>query len=476
MAKQNRRDFLKTSAAGAAGIMVAGSKLSPVQAKEYGWYKGRQINPDIDNLRVVCCHDQEIIIGTIGSSFSSQNSAIDTDRVHYDMDLMAKFLAQKNTPPEAWATIFQQPSGKQWSQVKVAIKVNAIYSGLMHHIAIIDKICRELNSLGVPYSNIIIYDGDSSAAGSNKYTPYAGGNGLPSGVIVSSGDNSLGDTTTIQLPNPSNPSQTVNYSCVKDIANGTIDLLINCAVNKGHGSTYGSCTLCMKNHIGTIKYKCPSSVTDLTNINSHDAIIGGTPPRQQLCIMDSILAAKGGPSSSPTNPPPYRIAMGTFGPAVDFLTVKKIREELNNWSHPENTVNKFLTNNDYTEQEVKDLVDLTPDQNNGKGWLEFDPNTVGTIPKKSTSHGKQTLTFTIKGSHFKTVTKKVTFNNQVIKNVSIVDLKGKTIRNLSVPATGRKTIAWNGLNETGKPVRSGKYILNIRSGKSEKAVSFTLQK
>ena len=57
-----------------------------------------------------------------------------------------------------------------------------------------------------------------------------------------------------------------------------------------------------------------------------------------------------------------------------------------------------------------------------------------------------------------------------------MDVKGRLIRNLSIPATGRKTIMWDGRSEQGKLVRSGRYILNIRSGKSEKAVSFTLQK
>ncbi len=55
------------------------------------------------------------------------------------MDLMAKYLAQKNDPNEAWSTIFQQPSNKEWSEVKVAFKVNAVYTRIMPHIAIIDN-------------------------------------------------------------------------------------------------------------------------------------------------------------------------------------------------------------------------------------------------------------------------------------------------------------------------------------------------
>jgi hypothetical protein len=465
--KTSRRNFLKTTAAGATGLMVSGVAGKP-NAPKSAWFKGKQINRAIDNLRVVCCYDEEITTGNIGSTFSTQNSVIDADRVAYDLDLMATYLAQTTTASEAWTTIFQQPSGKQWSEVKVAFKVNCIYPTIMHHIAIIDKLCKVLNSFGVPYANMIIYDGCHNATGSGKYTSYVG-NGLDSAVIVSDRNDALGGTTSVTIPGGD------SYSCTKDIADGIIDILINCAVNKGHGSTYGSCTLTQKNHIGTIKYSCPSSVTDMTNINSCDAIIGGTLPRQQLCLIDSIVAAVSGPTQSITHNP-HRIVMGTFGAAVDFLTVHKIREPIMNASHNTSNVKNFLSNHDYTDQEIQDLIDLTPEQNDGKGWLEFDPNTVGTIPKKTTLHDKQTITFTIKGSQFKTVTKKVSFNYQTIKSASIMDVKGRTIRNLSIPATGRKTILWDGRNEQGKMVRSGRYILNIRSSKSEKAVSFTLQK
>lgn len=475
--KTNRRNFLKTSVAGATGIMV-GSIAKETKAQNRAWYPGRKLNPSIDNLRVICCHDSQMVSGTMGSTFSSQNSAIDTDRVQHDLDLMAKYLAQKDTSAEAWQTIFQQPSGKQWSEVKVAFKVNCINTAIMHHIAIIDKIAEILNSFGVPYSNMTIFDACHNANG--KYNNYVG-NGLPSGMVVWNETKNTND-----YPKSSVPVGSGNMSCTKLIAENSggqvtynTDILVNCAVNKGHSQTSnnGGTTLTMKNHIGTLKFGCPN-ITQLTDINNSETIIGGTPPRQQLCIIDSIIASVGGPGGGASHEP-YRIVMGTFGPAVDYLTVKFIREPqeiMNDDGHNQTLIKRYLSDFDYTDQEIKDLVDLTPDQNNGKGWLEFDPSNVGTIPDNIALSTKQTLTFTVKGSHFKTVTKKVNFNNQVIKNVSIVDLKGRTIRNLSVPATGRKTIAWNGLNETGKPVRSGKYILNIQSSKSEKAVSFTLQK
>ena len=63
----------------------------------------------------------------------------------------------------------------------------------------------------------------------------------------------------------------------------------------------------------------------LIGINQSEPILGGDPPRQQLCIVDSIWAAAGGPVSSITDAP-LCLVMGTFGPIVDYLTAKKLRE------------------------------------------------------------------------------------------------------------------------------------------------------
>jgi len=45
--------------------------------------------------------------------------------------------------------------------------------------------------------------------------------------------------------------------------------------------------------------------------------------RQQLCFIDSIIANKASNTGTPEVSPCYLI-MGVFGPAVDYLTVKKV--------------------------------------------------------------------------------------------------------------------------------------------------------
>jgi hypothetical protein len=122
--------------------------------------------------------------------------------------------------------------------------------------------------------------------------------------------------------------------CVKALKDGTIDILINFAVNKGHYITYaGKFTLALKNHIGSIKFdhemNDPAKFSDkIIAINQSKQILGeGAVPLQQLCIVDSLWAMRDGPSGS-LDSLVFCLVMGTFAPIVDYLTVKKIREEL----------------------------------------------------------------------------------------------------------------------------------------------------
>jgi anaerobic selenocysteine-containing dehydrogenase len=74
-----RRDFLKTAAATAAGaIGMSALKFDKVQAQSTGgWVAGMQINPAIDNKRVICCHDPKMLTAVpTNKDFTSTNNAI----------------------------------------------------------------------------------------------------------------------------------------------------------------------------------------------------------------------------------------------------------------------------------------------------------------------------------------------------------------------------------------------------------------
>jgi len=254
-----------------------------------------------------------------------------------NMDGMAMALAQKSTAADAWSTIFQKPAAKAWSAVNVAIKPNA-NPEVRVRVAILDKICKELNKLGVPYGNIIIYDMINMYFSGQAYALFVG-NGLPSGVQISGGGGGdpIGGKQSVAVPAPYNQ----NGNCSTKLANGTIDILVNVASCKGHDPSFGSTTMTMKTHFGTFD---PVHDTNfLFGINKTDAIVGGNPVRQQLCIVDAIWSETGGPrgiADKDTN----SLVMGVCSPVVDYLTIKNIREQAPmNCSHNETVVDRFLS-------------------------------------------------------------------------------------------------------------------------------------
>jgi hypothetical protein len=332
-----RRDFLKTAAVGAAGAMgLSALRFDKVLAQSTGgWSSGMQVNPTIDNKRVICCHDVNMLTGNpANTTFTAQNNAVNASVIASNLDEMAKQLAQKTTAAEAWSTIFR--SSKQWASTKVAIKTNGIQGSTGNHprVAIIKKICDVfIDQLGVPAANIILYDANSSA--STTYSTYASPTDATKiRATVSDKAKSLGGMVPVTIAGAAK-----SISAVADLVNGVIDILVDIAslkIHSGPGTSYGfgGCSLCMKNHLGTfINQGTETGTGDASstglhsldavfNINKHAAILGGNPVRQQLCIVDGLLANGG--NSAVWSIRTDRIVMGTFAPIVDYFTATKI--------------------------------------------------------------------------------------------------------------------------------------------------------
>ncbi len=344
----NRRTFLTKSITGGVALTVGCSGLDTIGGPDSEgtvWADDFQVNPSINNKKVVSCHDTGMLSATAeeAATFSRQNEAVDSSKTDTNMDTMARRLTGKGGSGEAWATIFRKPEAKTWAQVKAAIKVNGINTANMPRIAIVGKVCRELVNLGVPAANITVYDACHGATGSDKYTPYIG-NGLPEGVVVSDGDRS----GTVQIGEKP-------YECTMVVAG--CDILVNCAVNKGHNLGHGGFTLTMKNHTGTMKFGCPSA-SELIEENKSELILGGSPVRQQLCIVDSLWAGIRGPGGAPSHLP-ARITMGTFGPLVDIAVARNIREPVMGATHNETVIDGILSAFGYEESAIE--------------WDEFTP-------------------------------------------------------------------------------------------------------
>jgi hypothetical protein len=336
--RKQRRDFLKLATVGSAGLVLLRGKHATA-----GWPASGNIaiNPKISNMRVVACNDSAMMKSAPTSmAFATENAAVDAARVQANMDAMAMQLAEAPSADDAWKAIFR--SSKPWASTIVAIKVNTIEPKNMARVAVIEKFCRVMVGFGVPAANIFIYDGNSTyGAGISNYTSYfsATDSSKIPGVVCSYNDQ-LGGTTNVTLPDGS------STKCTADIASGKVDILINIANNKGH-SLHGGSTLCLKNHFGTFAPNHTDLASYVLAINKTDAIVGGDPARQQLCFVDSLIANKASNTGTPEAMPCY-LVMGTFAPAVDYLTVKKIREPVMNATHDAATVNAWLTSFGYT--------------------------------------------------------------------------------------------------------------------------------
>ena len=183
------------------------------------------------------------------------------------------------------------------------------------------------------------------------------GNGLPKGVVVSRLSDALGGMVDTDVPDPY-PGK---FKCTAALVRGEIDILVNCAVNKGHNKSYGETTLTLKNHAGTFEPKPihrGGGLDYIIAINKSEAILGGTPVRQQLCIVDSLWAMTTGPSGTPDKEV-CRLIMGTFGPAVDYLTAKKVRESVMGVSQNK-SLERFLTDFGYSDLKKLDIVSVNP--------------------------------------------------------------------------------------------------------------------
>ena len=406
-----RRDFLKTAAMGAAGAVgLTALKFDRAAAQTTGgWVAGMQINPAIDNMRVISCHDPKMLTSTpANQSFTTTNAAVDATVVAANLDQMAMLLTQKTTAADAWSAIFR--SSKPWASTRVAMKTNGIGGTTTNRPkwAIYKKLCDVLINLGVQPSNIVLYDACDNAT--TYYSPYISlTDSTKIRAVMSSRAASLGGFTPVTLTNAT------GISAPADLVAGNIDILVSVAACKSHNGTgghynYGSCTLCMKNHFGTFTDGSQASHSDnlhvansaaspppaplaLFEINKHAAILGGNPVRQQLCIVDALLSnGASGPGGGWDNRTD-RLVMGTFAPIVDYLSAKNI---LTNAAVMATTpipalgltnaaiiLPQFLTNFGYAETDPLQWIEYNPangvpDAGAGNGGASGSGGTNGT--------------------------------------------------------------------------------------------------
>ncbi len=102
--ENQRRDFLKMTAAGAAGFALLRTDNAFAAWPATGTMA---VNPNISNTRVVSCYDKSMMKSTPAASFAAENAAVNTAQVQANMDAMAMQLANQPTADAAWKAIFR---------------------------------------------------------------------------------------------------------------------------------------------------------------------------------------------------------------------------------------------------------------------------------------------------------------------------------------------------------------------------------
>ncbi|MCJ7663218.1 MAG: DUF362 domain-containing protein [Desulfobacterales bacterium] len=320
------------------------------------WARKTIVHPEVDNLRVIGLTDAKMTKALeTGTSWARQNELVAEEVVWANIDRLACALAQTRNSAEAWRQIFIKPPRKSWSETVVAIKTNNIAQQHTRS-AVMAKVVHTLtNTLGVRPSNIHIYDACHGFQ-MGRYTPFGG---LAEGCRIE--DTWGGSTELTDVPAPWKGTGG-KARCMSHLVDGSVDILVNIALCKGHGARFGGFTLTMKNHFGTFSPRPgheDGSQEYLLAINQTPEILGTRHkrtgkvlyPRQQLCLVDALWASRGGPGGNPSHQPNF-LAMGVLAPVVDFQIATKFRGEKMGWEPNREVTRRMLTEFGYTEADL----------------------------------------------------------------------------------------------------------------------------
>jgi hypothetical protein len=353
MKKLSRRNFLKSAAL--MGTAVSACPMILVPKARASWARKTVLHPNVDNLRVVGLTDPAMTKSIeTGISWARQEELVNYKPVWENMDRLACALTEERNAEDAWRTIFVKPPRKAWSDTVVAIKTNHI-SQQHTRSAVMAKVCRALSDhCGVKPGNIHIYDACHGSEMAQE-TPFQM---LPEGTRIEGRWGGSSARTTVSQPWGDNKSA----KCLEHLVNGTVDILINIAMCKGHSRSFGGFTMTMKNHFGTFS-PTPGhfgrGLEYLLAINQTQEILGPMDkrtgvvlyPRQQLCIVDALWAGKHGPGRNPSHQPNF-LAMGVTSPILDYLMATRFRGEKMGWQPNMKAARRMLTEFGYNENDL----------------------------------------------------------------------------------------------------------------------------
>jgi|GEM_PF-282828 hypothetical protein len=499
---ESRRNFLRASAVGAAGLMVGVPMVKKASAANINLtlidLSKTPINQDIDNLRVAYITDQAVMNANhhYGSwdafnnptpAANTTNSIVNYSVVATDMDKLACALANKPNVADAWSTIFKIPPTKTWATATAAIKVNT-FAGLFPSVAVVAKVCNVLIGMGMLPANICIYDQGSAGPFGN----YIGaGKPIPAGVVRGPGTDGTPTTAVFPAGLPNFTPNLVNAPATSTLDG--VDIFVNCAVNKGHDryNEYSGVTMCQKNNKRTIDFGhtdggdaagsvgSAQGIYALMYVNSSDYVVGDIPAsypaKTQLCIVDCMWAGDPGQwvGTVSDGADQRSIVMGTFAGAVDHVATVKIRSQkyqsggaFPTWNAT--IVDKFVTAYGYTAADITTL--MTPQTGAGKGIVDASNFAVEVLPRENPHLSRQGIVqITVTGNGIRPIVANVNLaQGETVQSAEIYTVQGRKVRTLDVNP-GSNHIVWDGMSDNGRMVNTGHYVVRLRGRNTEAA-------
>lgn len=276
-----RRQFIKSTAAGAAAIYMAPSSAL-----------GKDVNGKDVKSRVVIANHARMI---------DSDESINTKSARQSVDEALLLLTQEDSIKDAWMQIF--PDLK--TQDTIGLKVNAVNFRCPTHPEVVYAITDSMvDSLGINPNNIIIWDRATSELKKASYTINQSQNGVQCFGTIDKFDFMQWMKKQKQKEDGIGYDQKqINVgegkkSRLSNILTRLSTYMINVPVLKNH--QIAGITLSLKNHYGTIDNpeKCHANYCDpfVAKINTTPQIKNKT----KLIICDAVYGVyKGGPGGLP---------------------------------------------------------------------------------------------------------------------------------------------------------------------------------
>jgi len=367
-----------------------------------------------------------------------------------------KSLAQQNDISDAWKTLLPGIDTNK----TIALKVNCINSSVPTHPTVSYAVAESLKQLNFsgsafPENNIIIFDRTNWELQSSSYSINTSGTGVRCFGTEGSGVNYSSQTYSVNGRNQK----------ISKIVTEMADYLINIAVLKNHGMA--GVTLCMKNHYGTCHDPGSMHSNDcdpyVPALNALDPIL----TKQQVNIIDALYGVKqGGPGGSPqftTN----KLIFSQDVVAADYWGRELLKDNgcytISDAHHVDTAANSYnLGTNDPSNMDVVNLINST---------TAID-KTENRIPKGFVLEQNYPNPFNAQ-TQIRFYLPSVSETTLTIFNTT-----GHQVRRLlnNQLASGWHKIIWDGLNDSGKPVSSGVYVCQLKTGAYNKSIILQMVK